>query len=398
VAAKPFLDNARRGFFFDKDQEKAMSSIESVLDRRRGKLMLADGTRFDGFLVGAGELPVWGEVVFNTSMTGYQEVISDPSYAGQIVVMTYPQIGNYGVSSADNEGTVCAARALVMRELSAFFSPAPGRISLETFMAQRRVCGFTGVDTRAITRRVRSGGAVMAAIGTQEVGDAELLEIARSRSFSRGESLVESVSGSIDGPASGAGRESAAVIDLGIKRTIFDRIGALGVGTRVFDASFEASEILDGGFDFVVLSNGPGDPSDVPGVIRQTKCLIGRIPLLGICLGHQVTALAMGGHTYKMKFGHHGANQPVVDNRTGRVFITSQNHGYAVSDDISRLDGVEVTYTNANDGTLEGFADKHRKVECVQFHPEASPGPHDTEFIIGQFFDKVKGWRNAEKR
>jgi carbamoyl-phosphate synthase small subunit len=163
----------------------------------------------------------------------------------------------------------------------------------------------------------------------------------------------------------------------------------------VFDARFRAGEILDGGFDFVVLSNGPGDPTDGPAVIEQTKHLLGKVPMLGICLGHQVIALALGGRTYKLKFGHHGTNQPVVDRRSGRVFITSQNHGYAVAEDITECSQASVTYVNANDGTVEGFADERIMLECVQFHPEASPGPHDTSFVFENFHKKTRGWRNA---
>jgi carbamoyl-phosphate synthase small subunit len=335
--------------------------------------------------------------VFNTSMTGYQEILTDPSYAGQIVVMTYPQIGNYGVCPDDDEHGACAARALVVRELSPFFSPGPERISLESFMVERGLPGLTGVDTRALTRRIRSKGAVMAAIGSGACSDEELLEYAGSRSFSSGESLVEGVTGTQNGLRWGGGDGRAAVVDLGIKRSILHQVRALGADTEVFDASFDAAKILEGGFDFVVLSNGPGDPTDVPRVIAQVESLIGKIPILGICLGHQITALALGGRTYKLKFGHHGANQPVADRRTGRVFITSQNHGYAVTDDIGDRPGTAVTYANANDGTLEGFADDGLMIECVQFHPEASPGPHDTSFIFEEFRVKAKGWRNAAR-
>jgi len=311
--------------------------------------------------------------------------------------MTYPQIGNYGINADDNERDACAARALVVRELSPFFSPAPGRISLEAFMKNARLPGLTGIDTRAVTRRIRSQGAVMAAIGGDAHDDEELLELARRHSFSRDESLVAGVSnsGSLHG-ATDRGAARAAVIDLGVKQSIVDEIAALGVSVRVFDHRFDSGELLEGDFDFVVLSNGPGDPEDVPAVIDNVRDLLGKIPLLGICLGHQVTALALGGSTYKLKFGHHGANQPVVDRRSGRVFITSQNHGYAVADDIVERAGATITFTNANDGTVEGFADERLMVECVQFHPEASPGPRDTTDLFRDFYHKTEGWRDAK--
>lgn len=357
-------------------------------------MVLADGSRFDGYVCGADRLPVWGEVVFNTSMTGYQEVITDPSYAGQIVVMTSPHIGNYGVHPQDDERPVCSARALVVRELSPFFSPGRDRISLESFMSQRGLPGLTGVDTRAVTRLVRSKGAVVAAIGEATTADAVLERLARERSYSRGESLVEGVSGGLGGEPGGGGLR-AAVVDLGIKQSILGQLRRAGADTEVFDCGFSANDVVAGGFDFAVLSNGPGDPEDIPRVVEQTRLLLGRLPVLGICLGHQVTALALGGRTYKLKFGHHGANQSVVSRRNGRVFVTSQNHGYAVAGDIGEL-GVAVTYTNANDGTVEGFASDEMKIECVQFHPEASPGPRDTAFIFDRFMENVKGWRHAQ--
>jgi carbamoyl-phosphate synthase small subunit len=309
--------------------------------------------------------------------------------------MTYPQIGNYGVTAGDGESPGCAARALVVRELSPVFSPAPGRCSLQSFMLEHRLPGLTGVDTRAVTKHIRSRGAVMGAIGTDAHAYTELLGLARRRSFSHGESLVEGVSGLMNGLREGTKEGRAAVIDLGIKRSILERILAMGVTTDVFDAGFRAGDILDGGFDFVVLSNGPGDPTDSPGVIEQAARLLGNVPLLGICLGHQVIALALGGRTYKLKFGHHGSNQPVVDRRTGRVFVTSQNHGYAVAGDISECSRASVTFVNGNDGTVEGFADERLMLECVQFHPEASPGPRDTSFIFEEFYARTKGWRNA---
>lgn len=365
-------------------------------NRPRGKMILADGVKFEGYLTGAatvaGFAPMWGEVVFNTSMTGYQEVITDPSYAGQIVVMTYPQIGNYGVTLADSEKPECAARALVVRDLQEFFSPGPGRISLERFMVEQNLPGLTGIDTRAVTKHIRDKGAIIAAIGGIDVPDGELLAMARSHRLDRSERLVERVSGALNAVHEGdAGR--AAVIDLGVKKSIVDNVRRLGLTTQVFDAGFKADDIARGSFDFVVVSNGPGDPADIPDVVEEIRKLIGRVPMLGICLGHQIIALALGAATFKLKFGHHGANQPVIDHRSQQVFITSQNHNYAVSDDIADRAGVTITYTNAADGTLEGFVDDFRMIECVQFHPEAAPGPNDCRFIFDQFHQRVMGWK-----
>jgi carbamoyl-phosphate synthase small subunit len=368
--------------------------------RPRGKMILADGTRYDGQLTGAAARdgwsgPVWGEVVFNTSMTGYQEVITDPSYAGQVVVMTYPQIGNYGVVLDDNEKPVPAARALVVRDLQTFFSPGPGRSGLEDFMVDQGLPGLTGIDTRAVTRHIRDKGAVIAAIGPVDADDAELLQLARSRKLDREQRLVHNVSGTLNAVHAGPNGR-AAVIDLGVKKSIVEHVRRLGVTTQVFDATFQASEILAGDFDFVVISNGPGDPADIPEVVDQVNQLIGRKPMLGICLGHQLIARAIGAETYKLKFGHHGANQPVIDHRGNRVFITNQNHNFAVNDDIADHAGVTITYTNAADGTLEGFICDQRRIECVQFHPEASPGPHDCGFIFERFFQKAKEWNHAQ--
>ena len=373
----------------------------TVLKRPPGKLILLDGTRFDGRLVGAGSLPVWGEVVFNTSMTGYQEIFTDPSYAGQIVVMTYPQIGNYGVHEGDNESARPAARGLVVRDLSPFYSPGPGRRGLEEFMVQRGLPGLSDVDTRSIALRIRTEGAVVGVIGSAEQSDTELLELARSVKDRVGRGLVEAVSPRGVRVYRGLGGR-AAVVDFGSKESIIASVRKIGLETVVIGAgahpggAFDTDAIIGGGFDAVVLSNGPGDPADLPGAVESAARLVGKLPILGVCLGHQIVALALGGKTYKLKFGHRGANQPVLSHRTGRVHVTAQNHGYAVGDDIAGHEArIRVTYSNLNDGTVEGFADEERLIECVQFHPEASPGPHDTSFIFEEFFSRARARRSG---
>jgi carbamoyl-phosphate synthase small subunit len=328
-------------------------------------------------------------------MTGYQEVITDPSYAGQIIVMTYPQIGNYGVAGSYGEKSFCAARGLVVRELSTFYSPGPERRSLESFMVENGLPGLTGVDTRALALRIRRRGVIVGVIGTAHDSDEALLDMARRSENARDRDLVSKVTGAAASMGAN-GRGRVAIVDFGIKDSMVRSIRRLGVEPDVFDADFAADDILGKDYHFVLLSNGPGDPTDVPGAVAEVGRLIGRLPILGVCLGHQVTALALGGRTYKLKFGHRGANQPVQCHRTNRVFITSQNHGYAVADDIEGIPGVVKTYSNANDKTLEGFLDERLGVECVQFHPEASPGPHDTSFIFSHFFERAKGWKNAQ--
>lgn len=363
----------------------------NLYERQRAKLVLSDGACFEGRLIGGGELPVPAEVVFNTSMTGYQEILTDPSYAGQIVVMTYPQIGNYGVHEEDDEKIFCAASGLVVRELSSFFSPRPGRVSLEEFMIARGMPGLSDVDTRSLALHIREKGSIPGVIGLATQSDEELRAIALARGALPAD-LVAGVAGlGVDRHPGENGR--VAVVDFGVKDSIVSAVRRLGAAVEVFAArktelgGFDTDAILANDFDFVVLSNGPGDPADIPGAIESVRKLIGRIPILGICLGHQVTARALGGTTYKLKFGHRGGNQPVMCHRTGRVLITSQNHGYAVDGD---LEGARVTFSNLNDGTVEGFAVEALLIECVQFHPEASPGPHDAFYIIEEFSKQAR--------
>lgn len=361
-------------------------------NKEKGRLVLKDGSVYEGILVNSGKLPLRGEVVFNTSMTGYQEILTDPSYAGQIIVMTYPQIGNYGAVAGDFECEKSAAAGLVVKELSPFFSRAPGRYSLEAFLKEQDITCLAEIDTRAVTRKIRSSGAVGGAIGGRDAGVSCLQ--AEAASAEGDSNLVSSVSGRARGRHC-RGRK-AAIIDLGVKKSIIDSIAGFGIDTYVMRSDFKADEIISGDYEFLVLSNGPGDPVQVPQVIREVRKLLGKIPMLGICLGHQVAALALGGGTYKLKFGHRGANQPVICRRSGRVFITSQNHGYAVSGDIADVSGVQITHTNANDGTIEGFSVDRLGIKCVQFHPEASPGPRDTGFIFDEFSRIAEAWQESK--
>ncbi len=394
------------------------------IDRPPGQLVLADGSRFEGRLAGAPcAEPVVGEVVFNTSMTGYTEVLTDPSYAGQIVAMTAPHIGNHGVVRDDFESTTVAARALVVCALSETISPGPGsRATLEAFLREHGVACLCGVDTRTLTLRVREHGAMMGVIARADLDASALAERARAASLDAG--LVEAVAGRAgaaitmrtDASGERAGREHAAspapaapggatdrpgararvaLLDLGAKHHIVHALRSRGLDVCVLDARDGADAVLEGDFDGVVLSNGPGDPLDVPFAVDAARALIGRLPVLGICLGHQVAALALGGRTYKLRFGHHGANHPVRECATGRVVITSQNHNFAVDAGIAERDGVRVTWVNAADGTLEGFDAPGLGLECVQFHPEAAPGPHDAAAIFDRFAERVEARRRA---
>ncbi len=361
--------------------------------RPPGKLVLADGTTFSGNLFGGDSLPVWGELVFNTAMTGYQEVITDPSYAGQIVVMTYPQIGNYGVNPSDDERNRCAARGLVVRDFSEFYSPGQQRSGLGDYMRDRGLVGITGVDTRALTTLLRSQGATVAAIGGDAHSVEQLQGLAAEKSTAVQQLVRDVADKRVDSGATSGPRIKAALVDMGVKQNIADSLVDAGAEVAVWGMDFAATDLVASGCDAVVLSNGPGDPTDIAAVVDQVKQLVGKVPVLGICLGHQVLALALGGSTFKMKFGHHGANHPVIDRDTKRVYISSQNHSYAVADDIAEKAGVKVTFVNAADGTVEGFRDDNRMVESVQFHPEASPGPHDTQFIFEKFVGDVERWR-----
>lgn len=367
-------------------------------------LALADGKIFEGEAFGAsGE--VEGEVVFNTSMYGYQEILTDPSYCGQMVVMTYPLIGNYGVNPEDFESERPSLKGFIIKELSGIPSNWRSQGSLDQFLKDYGVVGIQGIDTRALTRHIRDAGAQQAVLSTVESDSRILAERAKNSIGLVGRDLVKEVTckepyfWEDDGPCLGekpiekvAGDKTFSVVayDFGIKRNILRRLTHAGCRVKVVPASTSAEEALAFQPDGVFLSNGPGDPEGVPYAIENVKRLIGQVPLFGICLGHQILTLALGGKTFKLRFGHHGGNQPVMDLKTRKVEITAQNHGFAV-DDKSTLNDVEVTSINLNDKTVEGIRHKILPVFSVQYHPEAAPGPHDSDYLFREFLEIMKG-------
>jgi carbamoyl-phosphate synthase small subunit len=360
-------------------------------------LALEDGRVFHGRAFGAaGERT--GEVVFNTSMTGYQEILTDPSYRGQIVVMTYTEIGNYGVNDEDRESEAPQVEGFVVRECSESASHPRSRAVLHAYLKEHAVVGISEVDTRALTRHIRAEGAMRGALSTLDRKPESLVRKARSAPRLRDVDLVGRVTcprpywwGEERGQK---GAPLVVVYDFGVKRNILRLLEAAGARVRVVPAGTTAREVLDSKPDGVVLSNGPGDPEVLEGPVREARDLLGRLPVFGVCLGHQILGLALGARTFKLKFGHHGSNQPVKDQRSGKVEITAQNHGYAV--DPEKLPAaVELTHVNLNDGTLEGFRHREKPVMAIQYHPEASPGPHDSRHLFGEFLKMVSAGQAA---
>jgi carbamoyl-phosphate synthase small subunit len=352
-------------------------------ERPAALLVLADGTTFEGEAIGAlatGALAVaTGELVFNTAMCGYQEIITDPSYAGQVIAFTYPHIGNYGVNRHDDEARRPAARGVVVRELAARPSSWRAEEDLESFLARNGLGGLTGVDTRRLTRHVREAGAMGCAFGT--LGEAELAAAARAEPGTTGADLV----GAVTTPAPyvvPGGPWRVVAYDFGVKATMLRCLSAFAA-VEVVPARTPAGEVLERRPDGVFLSNGPGDPAALGDIVAEVRKLLGAVPLFGICLGHQLLAGALGGTTYKLRFGHHGANHPVRRLETGTVEITSQNHGFAVAE--GSVEGARVTHVNLNDGVIEGLACEDVPAFSVQYHPEAGPGPHDARYLFDEF-------------
>lgn len=355
---------------------------------KRALLVLEDGKSFKGWSFGA-EGETTGEVVFNTSMTGYQEILTDASYKGQMVTMTYPLIGNYGVNMEDFESERPWVEGFMVREYSKIHSNWRARNTLGEFLKKHNIMGIEGVDTRALTRHIRLQGAMKGVISTVDKDIGSLTEKARLSPGVVGQDWVKEVTCGQNWWWKKEGKYKVVVVDCGVKHNILRELALLDCKVQVAPANTSSQEIIELKPDGVLFSNGPGDPSAIPYVVRAAKDLTGVVPIFGICLGHQVMGRALGGETYKLKFGHHGGNHPVKDIRTGKIAITVQNHGFCV--DISSLpDEVEVTHINLYDNTLEGIY--HRKVPSfsVQFHPEASPGPHDASYIFQHFVELMR--------
>ena len=395
---------------------------------KKAVLALADGTFFEGASFGA-EGEAVGEVIFNTCMTGYQEVLTDPSYKGQMVVMTYPLIGNYGINLEDVESKAPAVEGFIVKEASPYPSNWRSARDLDGYLKENGVVGIQGIDTRALTRHLRDHGAMEGVVSTRDLNPDSLVAKAKASPSLIGRDLVKEVAcaepytwqkgpwrlavGHEEGARSevrGArpkdqlslfvepGARSpepfkVVAYDCGIKWNILRKLVEAGCDVTVVPAETSAAKVLGMDPDGIFLSNGPGDPEGVPYLINNVRKLIGTKPIFGICLGHQILGLALGGRTYKLKFGHHGGNQPVKDLTTGKVEITTQNHGFAV--DIASIPDkeIELTHINLNDRTVEGMRHRRLPIFSVQYHPEASPGPHDASYLFQRFVDMMAGER-----
>jgi carbamoyl-phosphate synthase small subunit len=374
---------------------------------REAVLVLRDGRVFRGEALGAvGETA--GEVIFNTAMSGYQEILTDPSYRGQIVTMTYPLIGNYGCNDQDVESRRPWVNGLIVKEASPYPSSWRGRISLDQYLINHGIVGLQAIDTRAITRHLRDHGSQDGVISSADLDVDRLRQRVQALPRIVGQDLVKEVS--VDAPfgwsegawtldrgysTPPAPRFKVVAYDAGIKLNILRQLRTAGCEVVVVPASTPAAGVLEHEPDGVFLSNGPGDPEGVPYLVESVRDLIGKTPIFGICLGHQIIGLAAGGRTYKLPFGHHGANHPVRDLATGRIEITSQNHNFAVDPASVAGGGWEPTHLNLNDNTCEGLRHRELPVFCVQYHPEASPGPHDANYLFGRFTDLMASTRRT---
>lgn len=374
----------------------------TVSKNKKAILVLSNGTVFEGYSFGA-EGEVAGEVVFNTSMCGYQEVLTDPSYKGQMVAMTYTQIGNYGIDEEDIESHRLWLEGFIVKEYCDYPSNWRAKETLDNYLKRNKIVGIKGIDTRGLTRHLRDNGAMSGVISTIDMDAASLVKKAKEFPSMTGLDLAKEVTckkpyhweqglwNLEKGYSNGSQlRFKVAAYDFGMKFNILRNLVNVGCDVTIVPASTSAEDVLKMNPDGIFLSNGPGDPDAVTYAIDTVRKLIGKKPIFGICLGHQILGLALGGKTYKLKFGHHGGNQPVMDLTTNKVEITSQNHGFAV--DVDSLKGLaELTHINLNDKTVEGLAHTKLPLFSVQYHPEASPGPHDSAYLFKRFVDLMEG-------
>ena len=354
-------------------------------------LYLEDGRAFYGrSLQTSGETE--GEIVFNTSLTGYQEILTDPSYAGQIVVMTYPLIGNYGVNEEDVESDKIHVKGFVVKEFCRRHSNYRATQSLSDYLNEHKIIAIEGVDTRALTRHLRLGGAMKAIISTEDFDLKSLKNKITQAPSMEGADWVKEVSThkKYVWKAEGKRKYKIAAVDCGIKRNILRIFADLNCEVQVFPSTATADDIMAIQPDGFFISNGPGDPAAVTSVIDTTRELVGKLPIFGICLGNQIVGLALGGRTYKLKFGHHGGSHPVKDCEHGRIAITAQNHGFCVDMNSLNPDDVEVIHKNLNDQTVEGLRHKKFPLFSIQYHPEAAPGPHDARYLFGEFIKMIE--------
>ncbi len=352
-------------------------------------VVFEDGKVFEGEAFGAVK-ETFGEVVFNTSIQGYQEIITDPSYKGQIVAMTYPLIGNYGINDEDVESAKPQVEGLIIRELCKSPSNFRSRMSLDEYFKKHGIMGITEVDTRAVTRHTREQGAMKAVITTNISDVKSIIKKVNDHPSTVGLDLVKEVTCEAEYDWSEKGGLKVAVLDCGVKYSILRHLEKRGCQVKCFPAKTLAEDILKFNPDGIMLSNGPGDPEGAPYVFSAAKELLGKKPIFAICLGHQMLGLALGGNTYKLKFGHHGGNHPVKDLATGRVAITAQNHCFCVDYDSVKDKGIEVTHINLNDNTVEGMESEKLKFFSIQFHPEAGPGPNDATYMFDKFMENIK--------
>jgi len=369
--------------------------------KKKAKIALEDGTVFEGISFGMpGEKT--GEIIFNTGMTGYQEVLTDPSYKGQIVTMTYPLIGNYGINEEDFESAKIQVEGFVVKEYSHIDSNWRSQKKLDEFLKEHKIMGIEDIDTRALTKHIRVKGALKACISTEDLNDESLIKKAKDSPGLIGRDLVKEVTCKESYDWNKEGEYKIIVVDCGVKYNILRELVACHCQVKVVPARTTAQEILASQPDGILLSNGPGDPAPLTYLVKTVKELIDyklstknyKLSIMGICLGHQILGMTFGGKTYKLKFGHHGLNHPVKELESGKIMITVQNHGFCVDIDSLKDADIEITHINLNDNTLEGMRHKKLPVFSVQFHPEAGPGPNDAKYLFKEFIQMIKDFKS----